>query len=107
MLKLADVNFMFHHNFDIWTEPKWLEDNGSAEIMVKNATILLNLLPSNANGVLNIDFSETKIDIEDYRVNLFGVSDLSKAAQIMMNSFKEFFKKDLANMLAWRLAKSV
>lgn len=24
-----------------------------------------------------------------------------------MNSFKEFFKKDLANMLAWRLAKSV
>ena len=25
----------------------------------------------------------------------------------MMNNFKEFFKKDLANMLAWRLAKSI
>jgi hypothetical protein len=68
---------------------------------------LLNLLPSNANGVLQIDFSETKIDIENYHVSLVGSSDVSKATQIMMNSFKEFFKKDLANMLAWRLAKSV
>lgn len=35
------------------------------------------------------------------------MSDLSTAAQILMNSYKSFFKQDLSNILAWRLAKSV
>jgi hypothetical protein len=32
---------------------------------------------------------------------------LSKAVEIVFNSFKSFFKNELANMLAWRMAKSV
>jgi hypothetical protein len=32
---------------------------------------------------------------------------MSTAAQILMNSYKSFFKQDLSNILAWRLAKSV
>lgn len=36
-----------------------------------------------------------------------GSSDLSKAVEIIFNSFKSFFKNELTNMLAWRMAKSV
>jgi len=40
-------------------------------------------------------------------VKASGSSDLSKAVEIVFNSFKSFFKNELANMLAWRMAKSV
>ena len=36
-----------------------------------------------------------------------GISDLSKAVEIIMNNYKSLFKADLTNMMAWRLAKSV
>ena len=80
IVKISDINFQFVFDFDCWTEPEWLKDQGSSRIVVTNATILLNLLPSNKDGVLQIDFSETKIDVGDYKVNLNGNSDLSKAA---------------------------
>jgi len=79
IVKISDINFQFGFDFDCWTEPEWLKDQGSSSIVVTNATILLNLLPSNKDGVLQIDFSETKIDVGDYKVNLNGNSDLSKA----------------------------
>ena len=79
IVKISDINFVFGYYFDCWTEPEWLKDQGNSNIVVTNATILLNLLPSNKDGVLQIDFSETKIDVEDYKVNINGNSDLSKA----------------------------
>ena len=36
-----------------------------------------------------------------------GISDLSAGIEILFRNFKLFFKEELTNMLAWRLAKSV
>ena len=52
-------------------------------------------------------FSDVKIMIEDYKVDLDGTSDISVAIEILLKNFKNFFKEELTNMLAWRLAKSV
>jgi hypothetical protein len=40
-------------------------------------------------------------------VDLESQSDFGKATEILLNNFKNFFKKELSNILAWRLAKSV
>jgi hypothetical protein len=34
-------------------------------------------------------------------------SDLGKAIEILLNNFKNFFKQELSNIIAWRMAKSV
>ena len=79
-MKVSELTFGFANLFHLWTEPAWLEDKGNGTVYVKNATILLNLVPTNKDGVIQIDFTETKIEIEDYKVDLNGSSDWSKAA---------------------------
>ena len=76
-------------------------------IKVKNADLQLNLTPIQKDGMLQVDFSDVKIVIEDYKVDLSGTSDISVAIEILFKNFKHFFKEELTNMLAWRLAKSV
>jgi hypothetical protein len=43
----------------------------------------------------------------DYDIKLQSESDFGKATEILLNNFKKFFKQELSNILAWRLAKSV
>lgn len=68
----------------------------------------MNLLPRKSpSGNLQIDFKSIDLNIKTYRVKTSGSSDLSTAVEIVFNSFKSFFKNEMANMLAWRMAKSV
>lgn len=78
---------------EMWSENfNWLKDQGTGSIKVENADILLNMVPTNVNGTLQIDFEETNLQIENYIVDLKGETDLSTATSILMNSFKSFFK---------------
>ena len=43
----------------------------------------------------------------EYDVSLNGSSDMSRGIEILFKNFKNFVKKELTNVLAWRLAKSV
>lgn len=74
---------------------------------VSDCKLYMNLKASNQNGILKLDFSKVDVIITNYEVKLDGSNDLSKAIEIVFNSFKTFFKKELVNMLAWRSAKSI
>jgi len=106
-MTVSGLNLESSFSFDLWSDPEWLTDRGTGKVKVENADILLDLVPHNENGTLQIDFAETNLSIYNYDVQLEGTSDLSTATQILMNSYKSFFKQDLSNILAWRLAKSV
>jgi len=68
----------------------------------------MSLIPTaSPDGVLQVDFKSITINITDYKVIANGSTDLSKAVEIVFNSFKAFFKNELTNVLAWRMAKSV
>lgn len=67
----------------------------------------MELKTSNVDGILQIDFSDVDVIISDYQVELDGSTDLSKALEIVFNSFKSFFRKELVNMIGWRAAKSI
>ena len=106
-LQVSGIDLQFDFGFKIWSDPEWLHDDGTGMISIKNAGILITLNPSEQDGILQVSFSEVKINIEDYQVELNGTSDLSEAIEILFKNFKQFFKEELTNMLAWRLAKSV
>ena len=43
----------------------------------------------------------------EYNVTIEGSSDLSRTMEILMKNFKKFIQKELANVMAYRLSKSV
>jgi hypothetical protein len=97
----------FNFDFDMWTEPEWVRDHGRGTITVKDASISHNLLPMNDEGSLRIEFYDTAFNLNDYDVEIDSDSDLGKATEILLNKFKNFFKQELSNILAWRMAKTV
>lgn len=40
-------------------------------------------------------------------MQLDGSSDLSKTVEIMFKNFKTFIQREIVNVVAWRVAKSV
>lgn len=106
-MKVVDMSFSFEFNFNIDSQPNWLKDQGRGSVKVDGCSITLSLTPINRNGIMQIEFFDVKLNLRDYHIDFEGNSDLSKAIHILLSSFKTFFKRDLANMLSWRLAKSV
>jgi hypothetical protein len=54
-----------------------------------------------------IEFYDTAFKVGDYDVDMNTETDFGKVVEILLNNFKNFFKKEISNILAWRLAKSV
>ena len=59
------------------------------------------------DGVLHANFSDVEISMPEYNVTIDGSSDLSRTMEILMKNFKKFIQKELANVMAYRLSKSV
>ena len=107
-MEISGMNFIFSLDFDVSSDPEFLTDVGTATATVNDCTVLLNLTPkANEDGILDVSFTQAEIILKDYEVKADGATDISAALEIIFNSFKSFFKKELANMLAWRMAKSV
>ena len=108
-MSIEGIDLRFKFKYDISSDPSWLRDSGEAYIDARKCAVRLNLVPSTENndGLLHFDFNHAEISIHQYEVKTGGSSDLSRALEIIFNSFKSFFKNELANMLAWRMAKSV
>lgn len=103
-LRVSGVSMAFDFDFKIWSDPEWLHDAGTGSISVFNADISLSLsLTKGSVGQLEVSYWDEKIHTRDYEVILNGETELSKAAQQMMTSFKVFFEEELTLLLANRL----
>ena len=106
-IRIEEINLMFTFSFDVWSVPGLVKDSGAGTITVTNASINLNLNPQNDQGSLHIEFYDTEFNIADYDVQVTSKSDMGKAIEILLNNFKNFFKQELSNIIAWRMAKAV
>jgi hypothetical protein len=106
-VRVSDINLKVLVNFNMWTEPEFLSDVGQAKITINDASIHLNLQPTNENGSLQFEFYEPTFLLGDYQLEVESQSDLGKATELVVNKFKKFFKQELSTLLAWRVAKSV
>jgi hypothetical protein len=66
------INMEFNLDYEVWSDPSWVTDEGKGTITVSNANIVLNLHPYSDEGALQIDFSGAEIQIQDYYVDLKG-----------------------------------
>lgn len=103
---IQNVSLNFALDFDLYSKPEWIKDKGVGKIDISNFNISLHLTPFNNNGKFQIDFSDVIIDVSNYTANFTGQSDFSKALTMLLNSFKSFFKDEVANMMARKVAKS-
>lgn len=66
----------------------------------------VHLIPFNDKGKMQVDFSDTKVVVQNYTANFRGETDFSKAANVIIRNFKSFFKKEVANVMARKVSKS-
>ena len=67
---VKSINMKFSLDFEVWSEPARITDEGTGTITVTNADIMLNLHPFSDEGALQIDFSGAEVQIQDYYVDL-------------------------------------
>lgn len=91
-MRVNKINMKFNFEFDMWTEPDYGREHGKGTITVTDANLSLNLLPTNEDGTLRIEFFETSFNLGDYDVEIDSDSDLGTATEIVLNKFKDFFK---------------
>ena len=106
-LHIEDMNLLFEFDYEISTDPVWISDEGQATVEVFNTDVDVVLSTTAEHGILKVDFTEIKININEYKVRLEGQNDVSKGIEILFRSFKSFFKQELTSIMSWRLAKSV
>jgi hypothetical protein len=84
-----------------------MRDKGEGDVTVKGANASIILKSKNQNGSIQFDFEDAKLDIADYQVIFKGHSDISKGMTLLINNFKDFFKKEIINILSRRLMKTI
>jgi hypothetical protein len=86
--------------------PEWIKDQGSGLIDIENLSMSVHLIPYNDNGKMQVDFSDTKVTIQDYNAHFHGETDFSRAFNVIIRNFKSFFKNEVANIMARKISKA-
>lgn len=99
-LDLREIKFNYTTDYEIYTEPEWIKDQGRAVINITLVNISFLLVPVNNNGKLELNFEDVKVALNDDYILFNGTSDWSKAMTIITRSLKLFFKYEIGNMIA-------
>mmetsp|Transcript_24495 Transcript_24495/g.30534 ORF Transcript_24495/g.30534 Transcript_24495/m.30534 type:complete len:282 (+) Transcript_24495:270-1115(+) len=103
-LRLSGITFQFEFDFRLWSEPTWLHDAGSGVLSVINTDVNLSLvLRKDAHGRLKVEAIDRQVHSRGYDVDLKGQSDISRAVQNMLSSFKVFFEEELITLISSRI----
>eukprot|EP00347_Sterkiella_histriomuscorum_P017917 403347484 len=106
LFRIEGVNLDFAMQFNLQSKPAWIQDKGQGTISIKDLTIAVSLAPYNKKGKMQVDFTDALIDIKDYSADFQGSSDFSKVFNIILRSFKSFFKNEVANVLAMKITST-
>lgn len=107
LMKVEDMSMNFNMDFNIWSRPEWLRDDGTCQVNVTNFDAEVHLIPFNSEGRVQLEFRDAVITIEDFQVKFNGSSEISEGFELIVNKFKSFFKEELVNIIARKLTKSV
>ena len=106
-MQVEDMSMNFNMDFNIWSRPEWLRDEGTCQVNVTNFDAAVHLIPFNSEGRVQLEFKDAVITIEDFQVQFNGTSEIAEGMQLIVNKFKSFFKEELVNIVARKLTKSV
>ena len=92
----------FELDYNMFTKPEWVHDKGKGRITIRGMTLSMKLVPEMRNGKMALRVVEDttqEIIMQDYNVELEGITDFSKALDFILNNLKDFFKVEVANIL--------
>ncbi|CDW78196.1 phospholipid transfer protein [Stylonychia lemnae] len=106
VFKLEGIDLSFQTNFTLNSKPDWLSDSGLGKIDIKDLSIQLHLIPFAKDGKIQVDFSDSIVNITDYNAKFDGSTDFTKIFNIILKNFKTFFKNEVGNVLSMKIAKT-
>lgn len=106
-VSIRNMSLVFDMDFNMLSRPQVIADKGVGTISVLNFDVSIQLQPFNDNGSLQFLFKDAIINVDDYQVRFKGTSEFSKAAEIVLNKFKDFFKNEIVNILSRKMIKSI
>lgn len=106
-VNIRNMSLVFDLNFNMLSRPQVIADKGNGTISVLNFDVSIHLQPFNDNGSLQFVFKDAIINVDDYQVDFKGTSEFSKAAEIVLNRFKDFFKNEIVNILSRKMIKTI
>jgi len=107
VIEVRNMTLNFDMKFDLHSVPEWLRDKGTGFIRIQNFNISLHLTPFTRHGKVQFHFKDAVIEIEDFYAQMNGTSEISKAFELVINKFKEFFKNEIVNIFARKISKSL
>ena len=97
----------FMTDFNIYSTPEWIRDQGSGSITIKDFMVHVNVMPSSKDGRLQFNFIDSFMEADNIDGNFKGQTEIIESVQLIMNHFKTFFKEELTNIISHQLVKSI
>lgn len=94
-------------DFNIVSDPEWVRDNGKGKIIFKNFVVKVNIKPVNRNGHLEFEILHANMEVEDLDGVFTGQTEVIESVNLIMHSFKTFFREEITKIITLQLAKSV
>jgi hypothetical protein len=110
LMELHDDRFVFAFrnftgNFKLdymyISDPPIFADIGDFELDIANTTFLLDVDPNVVNGVLDVDIHRLELDIDPFRVEIDGVSDISDVSTRFITFVGNVIRSRLVSVLAY------
>ena len=106
-VNIRNMSLVFDLDFNMLSRPQVIADKGNGTLRSNNFDVSIQLQPFNDKGSLQFLFKDAIINVEDYQVNFKGTSEFSKATEIVLNKFKDFFKNEIVNILSRKMIKTL
>ncbi len=100
---MQDIDLSFSLKYRLHSKPEWVKDSGVGYVNITGLNFSMNLIPYSKNGKLQLDFTEVDIEITNYSTQINGTADFSKTLDYLLSNFKNFFKSELGNGVAFAI----
>ena len=102
--QIRGVNLNFEMQYQMQSKPTWVSDKGRGIVSIEDLSIFFAVSPFNSKGRMQVDVQDTLIDVKDYNANFEGSSDFTKVFNIILRNFKNFFKNEVASVIAMKVS---
>ena len=105
---MNDINFGLNLDYKMKSDPDWGTDEGQGYLNINNLDLVGQIKFNVVQGKLQLDFSDIIVNMEHYDAKFNGTDeDFSEGMVEIFDAFKDFFKRELANIVARKMSKTL
>lgn len=82
--KMLGKKAVFNMDFDINSEPQWIQDHGKGMVTLENFMIYLNISVSSLNGKIQFEFKDAHMDVDKFDGKFDGETEIIQSIQLVI-----------------------